>query len=131
MNKLWLIDLDTSSEDEEMGGVMVSQKMIPNRLQWLSTVVEPKTEQKIKAAIGIEVVQEKHEEDGLQYKHDDQQNQELTDPPKVTRSREKENMETGEGEKNVPGILAHIRIMEVSKDGKEEIDEERDSMIEK
>ena len=28
MNKLRLIDLDTSSEDEEMGGVMVSQRMI-------------------------------------------------------------------------------------------------------
>ena len=67
--------------------------MIRNRLGWLSTVVEPQTEQKTKAAMGIEVVQEKHDEDGLQDKHDDQQNQELTDPPEVTRSTEKENVE--------------------------------------
>ena len=131
MNKLWLIDLDTSSEDKEMGGVMVSRKMIRNRLGWLSTVAEPQTEQKTKAALEIEVVQEKHDEDWLQDKHDNQQNQELTDPPEVTRSTEKENVEKGEGEKNVPGILAHIKVTEVAKDEKEEIDEERDDMIDK
>ena len=88
-------------------------------------------EQKTKAAMGIEVVQEKHDKDRLQDKHDDQQNQELRDPPEVTRSTEKENVEKGEGEKNVPGILAHIKVMEVAKDEKEEIDEDRDDMKDK
>ena len=63
MNKLRLIDLDTSSEDEEIGGVMVSRKMIRDRLGWLSTVGEPKTEQETKAVMEIEVVQEKHDEE--------------------------------------------------------------------
>ena len=105
--------------------------MIQNRLGWLSTVAEPQTEQKTNAAMDIEVVQEKHDEDWVQDKHDDQQNQELTDPPEVTRSTEKENMEKGKGEKNVPGILTHIKVMEVAKDKKEEIDEDPDDMIDK
>ena len=124
MNKLQLIDLDTSSEDEEMGGVMVSQKMIRSRLGWLSTVAEPQMEQKTKAAMEIEVVQEKHDEDRVQDKDDDQQSQELTEPPEVTRSTEKENIEKGKGEQNVPGILAHVKVTEVAKDKKEEIDED-------
>ena len=132
MNKFQLIDLDTSSEDEEiMGGVMVSQKMIQSRLGWLSTVAEPQMEQKTKAAMGIEVVQEKHDEDRLLDKQDDQQNQEFRDPPEVTRSTEKENMEKGEGEKNMPGILAHIKVTEVAKNEKEEINEDRDNLIDK
>ena len=131
MNKLQLIDLDTSSEDEEMGGVMVSQKMIQNRLGWLSTVAEPQMEQKTKAAMEIEVVQEKHNEDQVQDKHDNQQNQELTEPPEVTRSTEKENIEKGEGEKNMPEILAHVKVMEVAKNEKEEIDEEWENKIDK
>ena len=60
----------------------------------------------------------------MQDKHDDQQNQKLTEPPEVTRSTEKENIEKGEGEKNMPGILAHVKVMEVAKDKIEEIDEE-------
>ena len=90
MNKLWLIDLDTSSEDEEMGGVMVSRRIIRSRLGWLNTVAEPWIEQKTKADMEIEVVQEKHEEDRVQDKDDNQQNQESTEPPEVTRSTEKE-----------------------------------------
>ena len=123
MNKLWLIDLDTSSEDEEIGGVMVSQKMIRSRLGWLSTVAEPQMEQKTKATMEIEVVQEKHDEDRVQDKDDDQQNQELTERREVTRSTEKENVEKGEGDKNVSGILTHVKVMEIAKDEKEEIGE--------
>ena len=77
----------------------------------------------------IKVVQEKHDEVRVQEKDDDQQNQELTEPPEVTRSTEKENVEKGEGEKNVSGILAHVNVMEIAKDEKEEIGEEWDNMI--
>ena len=73
---------------------MVSQRMIRSRLGWLNTVAEPQMEQKTKAAMEIEVVQEKHDEDQVQ-NEDDQQNQELTEPPEVTRSTEKENIEKG------------------------------------
>ena len=79
----------------------------------------------------IEVVQKKHDEDQVQDKDNDQQNHELTKPPEVTRSTEKENVEKGKREKNVPGILAHVKVTEVSKDEKEEIDEDRDNMIDK
>ena len=105
--------------------------MIQSRLGWLSTVTEPQTEQKTKAAMEVEVVQEKNNEDQVQDKDDDQQNQELTEPPEVTRPTEKENVEKGEGEKNVPGILAYVKVTEVAKDEKEEIDEDRDDMIDK
>ena len=107
-----------------MGGVMVLRRMIRSRLGWLSTVAEPQTEQKTKAAMETEVVQEKHDEDQVQDKDDDQQNQELTEHPEVTRSTKKDNIEKGEGEKNVPGILAHVDVMEIAKDKKEDIGEE-------
>ena len=76
-------------------GVMVSRRMIRSRLGWLNTVAEPQTEQKTKAAMEIEVDQEKHDEYQVQDKDDNQQNQELTEPPEVTRSTEKENVEKG------------------------------------
>ena len=60
----------------------------------------------------------------MQDKDDDQQNQELTEPPDVTRSTEKENVEKAEGKKNVSEILAHINVMEIAKDEKEEIGKE-------
>ena len=75
-------------------------------------------EQKINAAMEIEVVQEKHDEDRVQDKDDDQQNQELTEPPELTRSTEKENIEKGKGEKNMPGILPHAKVTDVAKDKK-------------
>ena len=87
-------------------------------------MVESNTKREMDAMEEMENVQEKHDEDRVQDKHNDQQNQELTDPPEVTRSTEKENMEKGEGEKNMPGILAHVKVTEVAKDEKEEIDEE-------
>ena len=46
-----------------MGGVIVSRKMIRDRLGWLSTVAEPQMEQETKAVMEIEVVQEKQDED--------------------------------------------------------------------
>ena len=107
MNKLRLIDLDTSSEDEEMGGFMVSRRMIRSSLGWLSTVSEPQTEQEPKTAMETKVVQEKHNGDRVQNK-DDQQNQELTEPSDVTRSTEKENIEKGKGEeKHVGNPCSH------------------------
>ena len=43
MSRIQLIDLDTSSEEEEMGGVMISRKVMRGRLGWLSSMVEPHT----------------------------------------------------------------------------------------
>ena len=76
-----------------------------------------------------EVVQEKHDENRVQDKDNDQQNQELTEPSGVTRSTEKESVEKGEGEENMSGILAHVDVMEMAKDRKEDIGEERDNVI--
>ena len=43
MSKIQLIDLDTSSEEEETGGVIILRRVMRGRLGWLSTVVEPDT----------------------------------------------------------------------------------------
>ena len=98
--------------------------MIRSRLGWLSTVSEPQTEQKTKTAMETEVVREKHDENCVQDKDDDNQNQELTEPSDVTRSTEKESVEIVEGDENVSGILAHIEVMVIAKEQKEDIGEE-------
>ena len=107
-----------------MGGVMVSQRMIRSRLGWLNTVSEPQTEQKTKTAMETEVVREKHDENRVQDKDNDNQNQELTEPSDITRSTEKESVEKGEEDENVSGILAHVEVMEIAKEQKEDIGEE-------
>ena len=112
-----------------MGGVMVSRRMIQSRLGWLNTVSEPQTEQKTKTAMETEVVREKHDENRVQDKDANIQNQELTEPSDITRSTEKENIEKGKGDENVSGILAYIEVMEIAKEQKEDIGEERDDMI--
>ena len=43
MSKIQLIDLGTSSDEEEMGGVMILRRVMRGQLGWLSTVVEPDT----------------------------------------------------------------------------------------
>ena len=63
MSKIQLIDLDTSLDEEEMGSVVISRKVMRGRLGWLNTVVEPDTKQKMDAMKGMENVQEMHEED--------------------------------------------------------------------
>ena len=74
-----------------------------------------------------EVVQGKYDENQVPDKDDnDNQSQELTEPPDVTRSTEKENEEKGEKDKNVLGILAHVKVMELAKDQKGDGGEERD-----
>ena len=60
----------------------------------------------------------------MQDKDDDHQNQESTEPPEVTRSTENENVEKGEEDKNMLGILAHVKVMDLAKDLKEYIGEE-------
>ena len=63
MSKIQLIDLGTSSDEEEMGGMMVSRRVMQGRLGWLSTMVEPDTKQELEAMEGVTDVQEVHEED--------------------------------------------------------------------
>ena len=43
MSKIQLIDLDMSSDEEEMGGMVISRKVMQGRLGWLSTMVESDT----------------------------------------------------------------------------------------
>ena len=40
MSRIQLIDLDTSSEEEETGGMMILRKEMPRSLGWLSTEIE-------------------------------------------------------------------------------------------
>ena len=39
MSRIQIVDLDTSSEDEETGGVVISKHTMQSRLGWLSTKV--------------------------------------------------------------------------------------------
>ena len=72
MSRIQLIDLDMSSEEEEMGGVIISRKVMLGRLGWLSTVVEPHMKQEAKAMEGVKDFQEVHNEDQVQCKQEDQ-----------------------------------------------------------
>ena len=65
----------------------------------------------------------------MQDKDDDQQNQESTEPPEVTRSTENENVEKGGEEENVSAILVHVNVMEIAKEEKEEIGKAPDVVI--
>ena len=116
MSRIQLIDLDTSSEEEEMGGVMISMKVMRGRLGWLSTVVEPHTKQETEAMEGVKDVQEVHKEDQVQGAQEDQLSHALTDTLEVTEVAKNENVETNKEEKDMIGKFAQTEITESVKD---------------
>ena len=158
MSKIQLIDLDMYSEEEEMGGVMISRKVMRGRLGWLSTVVEPDTKRETKAMEGVKDVQQVHEEDQVQGAHEDQLSHALMDTLEITKVTKNKNVETSKEEKEVMGNLAQVgimepvkheyieasgeqkdmtekttefEVMETVKDEKEEINKEQDDTVEK
>ena len=131
MSKLHLIDLDTSSEDEEMGDVMISRRVMQNRLGWLSMVKKPQREEVTRTWIEIDVVPRKHDENPVQDRQDDQQNQMLTDFTEVTTTLENENVEKDREDKDVLRIPTHIKTTEIEKGEKENISGGRAEAIDK
>ena len=116
MSRIQLIDLDTSSEEEETGGVMISRKVMQGRFGWLSTVVEPHTKQEAKAMEGVKDVQVVHDENQVQGKQEDQLSHTLTDTLEITEVAKNENVEANKEEKDVIGNFTQTEITESVKD---------------
>ena len=160
MSRIQLIDLDTSSEEEKTGGVMISRKVKRGRLGWLSSMVEPHMKQETKATKGFKVVQDVHDKDQVQGAQEDQLSHALLDTLEITEVAKNENVETNkeekdvidlgnftrtetmesakdeysetrEGPKDVVEKPAELEVMETVQDEKEEINKEQDNIIEK
>ena len=116
MSKIQLIDLDMSSDEEEMGGIMILRRVMQGRLGRLSTMVEPDMKQEPEAMEGVTDVQEVHEEDQVQGAHEDQLSHALTDTLEITEVTKNENAEASKEEKEVLGNLTQVEITEPVKD---------------
>ena len=116
MSKIQLIDLDTSSEEEEMGGMMILRKVMQGRLGWLSTVVEPDTKREMYVMEEVKDIQEVHEEDQVQGAHEDQLSHALTDTLEITEVTKNENIEASKEEKEVMRNLTQVEITKPVKD---------------
>ena len=116
MSKIQLIDLDMSSDEEEMGGMVISRKVMQARLGWLSTMVEPDTKQEMDAMEGMENVQEMHEEDQVQGTHEDQWSHALTDALETTGITKNKNVGTSKEEKEAMENPAQVENTEPLKD---------------
>ena len=112
MCKIQLIDLDMSSEEEEMGGMMISGKVMRGRLGWLSTMVEPNTKQETEAMEGVKDIQEAHEEDQVQGAQEDQLSHALMDTLEITEVAKNENTEANKEKKDMIGNLDQVGITE-------------------
>ena len=131
MSKIQLIDLDTSSDEEETGGVMISRKVMRGQLGWLSTVVEPDMKQEPEAMEGVKDIQEVHEEDQVQGAHEDQLSHALMDTLEITEVTKNKNIEASKEEKEVMGNLTQVEIMEPVKDAYVEGSGEQKDVTEK
>ena len=131
MSKIQLIDLDMSSDEEEMGGMMILRRVMQGQLGWLSTVVEPDMKQEPEAMEGVTDVQEVHAEDQVQGAHEDQLSHALTDTLEITEVTKNKDAEAGKEEKEVMGNLGQVEITEPVKDAYTEASEQQKDMIEK
>ena len=61
MSKIQFIDLNTSSDKEETGGVVISKHKMWSRLGWLSTKVVPQVKQEAERTDTLEDVKKIHE----------------------------------------------------------------------
>ena len=160
MNRIQLIDLDMSSEEEEMGGVIISRKVMQSRLGWLSTVIESHMKQETKTTQMVEDIQEVHKEEQVQATQEDQpshalistdtleimdvvkneyietskQQKDMVENPteiEVTESIKDEYVETGEEQKDVIEKPAELEVADAVKDEKEEMSKQQDNIIQK
>ena len=131
MSRIQLIDLDTSSEEEEMGSMMISRKVMQGRLGWLSTVVEPHMKQETEAMEGVKDIQEVHKEDQVQGAQEDQLSNALTDTLEITEVAKNKNIETNKEEKDVTENFTQTKITESVKDEYMEASGEQKDVVKK
>ena len=86
MSRIQFVDLDTSSEDEETGSVVISKHEMRSRLGWFSTKVEPQMKQETETMNTIKDVEKIHEVVRIQDTQENQMGDALTsvDTLKVT-----------------------------------------------
>ena len=72
MNRIQLVDLDMSSDEEDTGGMVILKHEMRNRLEWCSTRVEPQMKQETETTDTIKEVEKIHEVVWIQ---DTQENQ--------------------------------------------------------
>ena len=58
MNRIQLVDLDTLSDKEETGGMVISKHEMWSRLGWFSTKVEPQMKQEAEKNRYYQIFQE-------------------------------------------------------------------------
>ena len=112
MNRIQLIDLDMSSEEEEMGGMMISRKIMQSRLGWPSTMVEPHMKQEAETTEMVKDIAEVHEEEKIQATQEDQLSHVLTstETPEVTKAVKDEYMETSKHQEDMVEKHAEIEV---------------------
>ena len=116
MSKIQLIDLDTSLDEEEMGGMVISRKVMQGRLGWLSTIVEPDMKRETDTMEGMENVQEIYKEDQVQGTHKAQWSHMLMDALETTGITKNENVGKSKEEKKAMENTAQVENMEPLKD---------------
>ena len=144
MSKIQLIDLDMSSDEEEMDGMMISRRVMQGRLGWLSTVVEPDTKQEMEVMEGVKNIQEVHEENQVQGGHEEvmknenmegikeeKEVMENLDQVEITEPLKDEYKEVSGEQKDMTEKAAEFKVTETIKDEKEEMKKEQDDMVEK
>ena len=133
MNRIQLIDLDTSSEEEEMGGMMILRKVMRSRLGWLSTAVEPHMKQEAETTEMVKDVVEVHEEEQIQATRKNQPSHALrsTNTLEITEAVKDEKEKINKEQKDMIGKPNELEITEAVKDEKEETSKEQKDMIKK
>ena len=114
MNRIQLIDLDTSSEEEETGGMMISRKEMQSRLGWLSTEVEPHMKQETETMEIAKEVEEVHKEAQIQAAQEDQPSHTLTSTK--VEPHMKQETETMEMVKDVEKVHEEEQIQATQED---------------
>ena len=111
MSRIQFIDLDTSSEDEDTGGVVISKHEMQSRLGWLSTKVVPQVKQEAETmdtikdeAVQIQNTQESQPGDIL----------ESVDTLEVVKEVEDDCGETNKEQENNKEQVYHINNKEES-----------------
>ena len=61
MNRIQLVDFDTSSDKEDTGGMVISKHEMQSRLEWCNTRVEPQMKQEMEPMDTTEEVEKIHE----------------------------------------------------------------------
>ena len=102
MNRIQLVDLDLS-EEEETGSLVISRQEMRSRLGWLSTEVEPQMKQEAETMEIVKEVDEVQEEAQIQATQEDQLSHALTstDTLKVMEAVKDECVETSKEQKDI------------------------------